>query len=633
MNKFKLVFLTVFIFSSAYAADPYKYTVNLTKISDDRIFVELDPPKIKKKEIIFYLPKIIPGTYAIADYGRMVSELKAVDKKGRALKVERIDPNTWKIFNAKKITKISYWVDDTYDSALPGPDIFQPAGTNIEAGKNILINSAGFFGYFEGMKKREFEINIIRDESFYGATGLKASSNPPLAGSLSKEAGQQSNVAVDQFLLEDYDKLVDSPLMYSEADTAIIRVANTDVLVASYSPNKMVSAAEIAESIKEVLEAQSEFLGGQLPVDKYAFVFYFTDQPVTSYGALEHSFSSIYYMPEQSIQQMNQQLRDFAAHEFFHIVTPLNIHSEEIENFDFNDPKMSKHLWLYEGMTEYFAGSVQVKYGLITPDQYLSVIREKLITASRMKDNLPFTELSLGALDEHADQYYNVYMKGALIGMALDIELRKLSDGAYGTQELMAELSMKYGQNAAFEDDVLFEVITEMTYPEIGDFFKKYVYGDESLPYTSIFNEVGVTLEESSTTTVFDLGINNSTLALAQIDGERKLAIANDERLNEMGKALGLKNGDVLMKINGEALPDIGPELNGFVQKQTAALETLASISYTVLRDNKSGVKEEVKLTAPVIQSTMVLPFLIQFDENATADQLKLRKSWLAPKN
>jgi predicted metalloprotease with PDZ domain len=628
MNKFKLVLIALFIFSSAYAADPYKYTVNLTKVSEDRIFVELDPPKIKKKEIKFYLPKIIPGTYAIADYGRMVSDLKAVDKKGRALKVERLDNNSWKISNAKKIAKISYWVDDTFDSALPGPDIFQPAGTNIEAGKNILINSAGFFGYFEGMKKSKFEINIIRDKSFYGATGLKASFNPPLVASLSKEAADQGNVAVDQFLLEDYDKLVDSPLMYSEADTAIIRVANTDVLVASYSPNKMVSAAEIAESIKEVLEAQSKFLGGKLPVDKYAFVFYFTDQPVTSYGALEHSFSSIYYMPEQTIQQMNQQLRDFAAHEFFHIVTPLNIHSEEIENFDFNDPKMSQHLWLYEGMTEYFAGSVQVKYGLITPDQYLSVLRNKMITASNMKDNLPFTELSLGALDEYADQYYNVYMKGALIGLALDIELRKLSDGAYGTQNLMAELSEKYGQNAAFKDDELFDVITEITYPEIGEFFKTYVYGETSLPYATIFNEIGVSFLESSSQMIYSVGIGNNTITVVQVGDKNKIAIANENSLDDMGKALGLKDGDVILKINGENFPDLGPELSPFVQKKTAALEYLETLTYTVLRG-----KEEVKLSAKVIQSEQVIPFLIRFDANATAEQLKLRKSWLEPSN
>ncbi len=86
---------------------------------------------------------------------------------------------------------------------------------------------------------------------------------------------------------------------------------------------------------------------------------------------LEHSYSSLYYMPEMPIEEMNQQLRDFAAHEFFHIVTPLTIHSKEIQDFDFNNPKMSQHLWMYEGMTEYFAGSVQVKYDLISPEQYL----------------------------------------------------------------------------------------------------------------------------------------------------------------------------------------------------------------------------------------------------------------------
>ena len=79
-------------------------------------------------------------------------------------------------------------------------------------------------------------------------------------------------------------------------------------------------------------------------------------------------------MPEYSIDYMNQQLRDFAAHEFFHIVTPLNIHSEQIQPFNFTNPEMSRHLWLYEGMTEYFAGNAQVKAGLITIDEYIGMI-------------------------------------------------------------------------------------------------------------------------------------------------------------------------------------------------------------------------------------------------------------------
>ena len=100
-----------------------------------------------------------------------------------------------------------------------------------------------------------------------------------------------------------------------------------------------------------------------------------------------------------------------------------------------------------------------------------------------------------------------------------------------------------------------------------------------------------------------------------------------------MGISLGLQDGDVLMKINGEPFPDIGPELNAFVQKHTDALGSAETISYSVLRDNATGTKEEVVLSAAVMMSKLVLPFLIKFDENATDAQIKLRKAWLEPMN
>ncbi|MFY0594583.1 peptidase M61 [Roseivirga sp.] len=632
MNRKSLMvlFLGLMITASVWAAKPYKYTVYLTKVENDKVFVELTPPKIKKNEIVFYLPKIIPGTYAIADYGRMVSAFKAYDKKGNVLSVERVDDNTWKISNAKKLRKITYQVEDTYDTVLEGPDIFQPAGTNIEEGKNYIINPSGFFGYFEGMKKEEFEINFVRDRSFYGATGLKAEKiglqknlklNPEIATAT-------ESAVLDRFSVKDYDQLVDSPLMYSKLDTAIVKVANTEVLVASYSPNNKVTSKEIAASIKEVLAAQTDFLGGKLPVDKYAFIFYFTDQPVTSYGALEHSYSSFYYMPEQTIEQMSQQLRDFAAHEFFHIVTPLNIHSEEIGSFDFNDPKMSRHLWMYEGMTEYFAGSVQVKYGLVSPEEYLGMLGEKILTATRFKDELPFTELSLGALNEYADQYYNVYQKGALIGAALDIKLRKLSNGSYGVQNMMADLSKKYGKDKSFQDDQLFEEIVAMTYPEIDEFFKTYVAGNTPLPYDEIFGQVGVELTKDATTLQHTIVISGENVAVTMHENKRYLAVGDVTKMDALGQALKFQNGDILVKMNGDEI-NFGPEINSFLNNQFGKISTgLETMTFTVLRDI-DGEKKEVKLSAPNVKVEVPLPLSLRFVDNPNAEQLSLRKLWI----
>ncbi len=609
----------------------YQYTIDLTKVVDDKINVELSVPPIKSEEITFYLPKIVPGTYSIADYGRFVTNLKAVDKKGAALPVEHINDNAWKIKSATKLVKLSYTVDDTYDTDLTADPIFQPAGTNIEDGKNYILNTSGFFGYFEGMKNLPFTFNVIRNKEFYGSTGLIADKTGEPLGKLSKEKDPAAaDKRVDIFTAENYDRLIDSPLMYSKADTAVIKVGNTEVLIGSYSPNGKITAKQIAESVNEVLQAQKEFLGGKLPVDKYAFIFYFTDKPVTSYGALEHSYSSFYYMPEATIDEMNQQLRDFVAHEFFHIVTPLTIHSEEIHTFDFNDPKMSKHLWLYEGVTEYFAGSVQVKYGLITPEEYLNVLRQKMVTASQFLDTVAFTEISKSTLDQYKDQYYNVYQKGALIGLSLDIKLRKLSNGKYGMQNLVADLGKKFGKSKAFQDEQLFAEITALTYPEIGEFLKRYVGGNEVLPLQEIFALVGVKFAPELSIMEVSLGLENNALTVVPVGDKPKIAIANASLVNDQGKALGFKDGDILVKLNGEDLPDLGPEFPAFITKHQQALKEGGTLSFTVLRKNDAGEEKAVELKAPVKKVERKKRFVLTFDDNATAEQLATRKAWLS---
>lgn len=628
--KFNLLLIVLVFTTAAFATDGgYKYTIDLTKVVDNKVYVELSTPKIEQEQITFNLPMMIPGTYSIEDYGRFLSNVKAFDKKGRELPVEKISTNSWKISKANKMKKLSYWVEDTYHSEIEGPQIFQPAGTNIEEGKNFVINASGFFGYFEGMRETEFNVQVIKPDNFYGGTGMiPVSMNDILSSKFSLEGRTYGeDIRADHFRTDSYDQLVDSPILYCEPDTAVINVAGTEVLVSVYSPNKVVSANEIAETIDEVLLAQRDYLGGTLPVDKYAFLFYFTDQPVNSYGALEHSYSSFYYMPETEIGPMKQQLRDFAAHEFFHIVTPLNIHSEEIGKFDFNDPKMSKHLWMYEGMTEYFAGNAQVKGKLITVDEYLGTLREKLQTSSRFIDTVAFTTISLGALDQYEDQYYNVYQKGALIGMCLDITLRDLSDGAYGVQNMMADLSKTYGMNNSFVDDELFGVITKMTYPKIGEFLNTYVGGNSPIPYKAYFEKVGINYSLMDSVMDFSMGLSQQSIG---IDFEKgTIFVQHEDMLNPFGKALKMQNGDIITKINGKDFPKLGPELGSFIEEIISSMKVGDPYSVVVTRSNEEGVATEVELTTEIFKVKKAVPFNLTVKKDPSAEQLKLRNAWL----
>ena len=71
-------------------------------------------------------------------------------------------------------------------------------------------------------------------------------------------------------------------------------------------------------------------------------------------------------------------------------------------------------------------------------------------------DTMPFTFMSTHVLEaKYHKQYNNVYAKGALINMCLDILLRYNSNGEYGTQNLMADLSKLYGKDKSFKDDDL----------------------------------------------------------------------------------------------------------------------------------------------------------------------------------
>jgi hypothetical protein len=286
--------------------------------------------------------------------------------------------------------------------------------------------------------------------------------------------------------------------MYTKPDTTTVRVANTDVLISVYSPNGKLKSKEIASWMSELLEATKNYLGGKLPADRYAFLYYFHGNDNHSFpaglgGALEHTTSSFYYIPEMEPAQLKNNLVDVSSHEFFHIITPLNISSKEVKEFNFNEAVMSKHLWLYEGVTEYSSDHVQVKYGMITPQEFLDRLSKKISNSlSSYNDKLSFTELSKESAGKHHDEFGNVYEKGALIAASLEMYLLHLSDGNYGLRNLTYDLGVRYGRDRYFNDDELFDEIAKLSYPEVKDFFVKHVQGNTPIPYDYYFGLAGI---------------------------------------------------------------------------------------------------------------------------------------------
>lgn len=460
----------------------YQYTVDLTRLQEDKFYVSLITPEVTERKVVFALPKIIPGTYSISDYGAFAGQVVAEDRKGRRLPIKQLSVNQWEIGKARKLYKISYEVEDIYDTEKEH-GIYPMAATNIED-KNVVVHTPGIFGYLEGQTKLPFELVFEKPDGFYGS---------------SAQLPTESTATRDVFRMDNLDVLYDTPIMYSIPDTTTVRVGNCEVLVSVFSPNNMIRSKEIADWLSALLHGARTYLGGKLPADRYAFLYYFKDMklkqsfPLGLAGALEHTTSSFYYIPEMPSDVLKNMLVDVSSHEFFHIITPLTIASREVKEFNYDTAVLSKHLWLYEGTTEYTAHHVQVQNGINTPEQFLDKLAAKIVDSrEHYNDTLAFTQLSKYAASTYADEYGNVYQKGALIGACLDIYLLHLSDGGYGLKNLTHDLGIRYGKDRFFEDDELFDEIGKLSYPEAKEFLEAYTQGTNPIPYEAFFRLVGV---------------------------------------------------------------------------------------------------------------------------------------------
>jgi predicted metalloprotease with PDZ domain len=596
----------------------YKYSINLNEVIDDQLKVELKVPAgIQSEEVYFYFPRIVPGTYQIHDFGQLVKDFKAFDIKGNSLYVDRVDETTWRITKAKKLDKIIYTVDDTWDTRLKEP-VFEAAGTSFDEGKSFLLNAQGLFGFFKNGLTLPVELSVAYPTSMYGASSLKRTAS---------ESGR------DNFRAANYHDLIDRPLMYAVPDTVNFKLGYGDIQIAVYSPNKKVKASEIKDKILPILEAQNKYLGSILPVDHYNFLIYLSPNgfPSGNKNALEHHHSSLFCLDEDNIEKLSSVIVELAAHEFFHIVTPLHIKSEEIQNFDYLEPKMSRHLWLYEGVVEYMSFHMQVRTGLMTEQELLDKLSEKMRTSRYYKQGISLAEMSNYCLIEpYSSLYNNFYHRGALTAMCLDLALLSHSNGKYDLQALLRDLSSHFGKEQCFKDDELYEKIIEVTRQvDLLVFFSSYTEGTEMLNFNKYLEPFGIKFSETDIVPEISPmgGIEKGVL---RTDSLGRMYIHKEDKLDEFGqKFIQFKKGDVILEWNGS--PVNKDNISVVLAAYTKSVREFDDLSIKVLRKSANGISEEKMLNTKISRIMLPTEDVFGFISNASEEQKNLRKIWLGP--
>ena len=198
------------------------------------------------------------------------------------------------------------------------------------------------------------------------------------------------------------------------------------------------------------------------------------------------------------------------AHEFFHLWNVKRIRPDALGPFDYTKENYTKLLWVAEGITDYYARLVLRRAGLISEKDFLT----ENAKAFQALQNTP-GRLVMSAEESSFDtwiKYYrqdensvnsqvDYYDKGAILGLLLDLEIRKQSRGAKSLDDVMRYLYTEfYKKNRNYTPEDFQKACELMAGSSLDQFFANYVRGREELDYDAALAVAGLRLDRTTAT-------------------------------------------------------------------------------------------------------------------------------------
>ncbi|HEV2113059.1 MAG TPA: PDZ domain-containing protein, partial [Terriglobales bacterium] len=204
--------------------------------------------------------------------------------------------------------------------------------------------------------------------------------------------------------------------------------------------------------------------------------------------------------------------------------------------------------------------------------------------------------------------YYN---KGDLLGVLLDLEMRRVSKGKKSLRDLFQYMNRQYAmQHKPFPDSAGVQAAAEaVTGRDFTRFFQSYVSGVQELPYQELLATAGLQMVKQRVE-IPDIGFDS-----VSNEGERPLVVA--VRDGSDAARLGVAVGDKILKLNGKPVRQD-------VEKVLADLHPGELIHVEVA--GTAGIREiKIHLGARDEEQVVIndLPAW-------TPTQLSRRKAWLA---
>ena len=391
------------------------------------------------------LPAWIPGSYLVRDYARHVVQFQATSG-GEPVTARKLDKHTWRVapVPGELLVRITVYAADR-----------SVRGAWLD-GQHGFVNGVCVFLRVHGQEQTQSVVHIDPPD-LPASLSAGPSADPAtsqgwrLSTGLERLTGGQ--VEFGAFRASGYGELIDHPVLMGQLTTMEFLAAGVPhalVLAGLSTPDR----ERLQADLTRLCTWHIDFFGRPAPMARYVFLVRTSGE---GHGGLEHRASAVLGcrrddLPQPGVSGNEAGYRRFlglVSHEYFHAWHVKRIRPAEFVAADLGTEVYTHQLWIFEGITSYYDDLALRRSGLITAEQYLELLGRSLTqlyrTAGRRHQTLEEasfdTWIKFYRPDENSpNATISYYLKGALVALALDLELRSRTAGTCSLDAVMRTL-------------------------------------------------------------------------------------------------------------------------------------------------------------------------------------------------
>lgn len=591
-----LIILSINLLSEAQAKDAtgkVNYSIKITDAAHHLAEVTVLFPKTEASSIDFVMPAWRLGKYKILNLANGIRLFRVTDARGTELPARKVDKNTWRVMLGKPSKlAVTYQL---YANQLE-------TRTRHIDDSHAFLDGASSFIYSPEFMKLPVTVTLDVPRKWRSRSGMKR---------LDKHSFSAAN----------YDVLASSPIESGIHKYYSFSADNRDYEIVIWGQGNFDGEKIKADYKKMVVEHGK--LWGDYPFSKYLFIIHATTGAT---GATEHINSTIIQKNALSFSSEKdyQGFLSTSSHEFVHTWNVKAYRPNGIQKYNYTAENYSDLLWVSEGSTSYLSALLLVRAGLLTVEDYLKSLAEKVQTY-QLKPGVKIMTAQQSSFDawiegggDRANNFsVNIYTKGNILSLLMDVELLKATEAENGYAHLHKLLYQRFpvvedGFSAKDMQDLLEEISGNNYY----NFWNKYVESTAEIDFDSLFNSLGLKLT-SEDKSKKDKKKEEQTIeelwSGIKLEGNKISSLPK----GSPAWIAGLSAGDVLVAINGMKVEPkkLKSLLSGFKLDD--------EVKVTFFRRN---LLKEVNME---LTSYVPKKLLLSYIDDATDLQKKMYEKWL----